>query len=102
MLQNYQDHLSKVQEYLNAMGKNNLNTRMVQEYLDMVVSYLLFGDDAVAILVEDHERELQLIVFTSTGEVCERYHELSHIDLSRTVGVEQLEQPFALRRGIHL
>lgn len=89
-----------VQEYLNGMGKTNLN--MVQEYVEVVASYLLFGDDAVAILIEDHERELQLVVFTSTGEICERYHELSHIDLSRTVRIEQLEQPFALRRGIHL
>lgn len=75
---------------------------MDQEYLDLVAGHLLFGDDAVAIFVEDHEGELELIVFTSTGEVCERYHELPNIDLSRTVRIKQLEQPFALRRRIHL
>lgn len=64
--------------------------------LSFCAMYLLFGDDAVAILVEDHEGELELVVLARTREVGEGNHELSDVNLPRPVSIKQLEQPFAL------
>ena len=60
------------------------------------MTHLLLGDDTIAVLVEDHEGELELVIFTCAREIGEGDHELSDVDLARTVHVEQLEQTFAL------
>lgn len=64
--------------------------------LSYCAMYLLFGDNAVAILVENHKGELELVVLTRTRKVGEGNHELSDVDLPRAVAIKQLEQPVAL------
>lgn len=63
---------------------------------------LLLRDNAISVLVEDHEGELQLVVLARPGEVGQRYHELAYVYLSRSIVVEQLEHALALRRWVHL
>ena len=74
-------HLLLIDEKAQASMNKRIKHQIPSLRTSAYETCLLLGDDAVAILVEDHEGELKLVVLACAREVGERDHELFDVDL---------------------